>query len=237
MDVGTSWIYPYIGAGAGYGWTSPRGMTITAPPPVAQSSISGTGGGFAVQAMGGVSVPMPSVPSLSLTAEYRFFHLQGQQTFQNVTNHQNFVTDGEDSHNFLIGVRYGFGATSSAPVEQAATPVPAVMPSRSYLVFFDWDKPVLTDRARAIVKEAADASTRIQTMKIEVNGNTDTSGTKDYNQGLSLRRAQTVAAELVKDGVPKTAIVVQAFGETKPLVPTGPGIREPQNRRVEIILR
>jgi outer membrane protein OmpA-like peptidoglycan-associated protein len=54
---------------------------------------------------------------------------------------------------------------------------------------------------------------------------------------LSVRRAQTVAAELVKDGVPNNAISIQGFGDTRLLVPTGPGVREPQNRRVEIIIR
>ena len=38
-------------------------------------------------------------------------------------------------------------------------------------------------------------------------------------------------------GVPKNIIDIKAFGDTKPLVPTGPQTREPQNRRVEIVLR
>jgi OmpA-OmpF porin, OOP family len=114
-----------------------------------------------------------------------------------------------------------------------AEPVPA----RSYLVFFDWDKATLTDRARQIIATAATASASLATTRIETNGYTDTSGTPKYNQALSLRRAEAVAAELVKDGVPKTAIVIQGFGETHLLVPTGPGVREPQNRRVEIIMR
>jgi outer membrane protein OmpA-like peptidoglycan-associated protein len=46
-----------------------------------------------------------------------------------------------------------------------------------------------------------------------------------------------VAAELVKDGVPRNAITVTGYGETHLLVPTGDGVREPQNRRVEIIIR
>jgi len=54
-------------------------------------------------------------------------------------------------------------------------------------------------------------------------------------QGLSERRARTVAAELVRDGVPQNAISMHAYGDTKLLVPTGPGVREPQNRRVEIV--
>ena len=70
-----------------------------------------------------------------------------------------------------------------------------------------------------------------------MNGYTDTSGTPQYNQDLSVRRGQVVAAELVKDGVPKAAIAIQGFGETHLLVPTAPGVREPQNRRVEIIIR
>jgi OmpA-OmpF porin, OOP family len=70
-----------------------------------------------------------------------------------------------------------------------------------------------------------------------VNGYTDTSGTARYNQGLSVRRAQAIAAELVRNGVPATAISIRGFGETNLLVPTGPGVREPQNRRVEIVIR
>ena len=133
-------------------------------------------------------------------------------------------------------MRYAFNVAAPAPAPVAAA-VPAQTPARSYLVFFDWDKATLTDRARQIVKEAADNSTHVQYTRIEVNGYTDTSGTHQYNQGLSLRRAQAVQAELVKDGVPGSAITIQGFGDTHLLVPTGPGVREPQNRRVEIIIR
>ncbi len=46
-----------------------------------------------------------------------------------------------------------------------------------------------------------------------------------------------MAAELVRSGVDRGDIVVTAFGESRPLVPTADGVREPQNRRVEIVLR
>jgi len=138
-------------------------------------------------------------------------------------------------HAVLIGLRYNFGQTP--PPAPAPVAVPAPAPSRTYLVFFDWDKATLTDRARQIIKDAADNSARVQYTRIEVNGYTDTSGTPRYNQGLSVRRAQAVAGELVRDGVPREAISIQGFGDTHLLVPTGPGVREPQNRRVEIIIR
>ncbi len=132
-----------------------------------------------------------------------------------------------------FGVRLTFGHPPAPPVAAA---MPAAAAARSYLVFFDWDKATLTDRARQIIREAADNSTHVQYTRIEVNGYTDTSGNPKYNQGLSVRRAEAVAAELVRDGVPRNTITVQGFGETHLLVPTGPGVREPQNRRVEIVV-
>ncbi len=109
-------------------------------------------------------------------------------------------------------------------------------------MFFDWDKSYLTPRARQIVAEAAQNSTRVQTTTIEVNGYADTShalpGSRghQYNLRLSLRRADAVKAELIRDGVPSGVISVHGYGDSHLLVPTGPNVREPQNRRVEIIL-
>jgi outer membrane protein OmpA-like peptidoglycan-associated protein len=140
-------------------------------------------------------------------------------------------TDSVLQHSLFVGIRYAFG-TAPAPA-----PVAAPEPARTYLVFFDWDRDTLTDRARQIIAEAAANSRRVQSTRIEVSGHADRSGSTQYNQGLSLRRANNVAAELVRLGVPRNEIVIQAFGESRPLVPTADGVREPQNRRVEIVLR
>ena len=77
----------------------------------------------------------------------------------------------------------------------------------------------------------------MQATRIEVAGHADRSGTPAYNQRLSQRRADAVAAELVARGVSRSEISVTAYGESRPLVPTADGVREPQNRRVEIVLR
>jgi opacity protein-like surface antigen len=212
---------PYVGLGVGY-------QLVDEKLTVGGTSESKTKGNFAGQAILGVAFPISSVPGLAITADYRFLAVAGNRTYNNVTLGNDF------NHSIMIGVRYAFGSPPPPPPAPMAAPAPA--PARSYLVFFDWDKATLTGRAQQIIKEAADNSTKVQYTRIDVNGYTDTSGTPQYNQGLSVRRAQAVAAELVKDGVPKTAIAIQGFGETHLLVPTGAGVREPQNRRVEIII-
>jgi outer membrane protein OmpA-like peptidoglycan-associated protein len=142
------------------------------------------------------------------------------------------------NHSALLGVRYNFGAPRPAPVvaAQPAPPPPREI-ARTYLVFFDWDRADLTDRARQIIAQAATNSRTAGVTRVEVAGHADRSGTPQYNQRLSQRRAEVVAAELVRQGVNRGDIGVTAFGESRPLVPTADGVREPQNRRVEIVLR
>ena len=157
-----------------------------------------------------------------------FVNSNGQVELSRASAKFNFV-----GQNARIGISYLFG---EAPPAVVAAPVVAAK-AKSFLVFFDWDKATLTDRARGIVKEAAAASKAAKHTVIEVNGYADTSGNPKYNMGLSMRRAQNVAAELVRNGVDKKEIAIKAFGDTVLLVPTGPGVREPQNRRVEIIIK
>jgi OmpA-OmpF porin, OOP family len=243
MDIGVPWLYPYIGAGAGYQWTNLNGVSAISPALPFSYTTGGTQGAFAWQVIAGLSFPIPNVPGLSLTSEYRFTQATSGEKFSGTVVDASGVVPttiklgNQGNNSFLFGVRYAFNVAAPTPVAPAAQPAPAPAPARSYLVFFDWDKAMLTDRARQIIKEAAANSTSVQYTRIEVNGYTDTSGTHQYNMGLSLRRARAVQAELVRDGVPQTAINIQGFGDTNLLVPTGPGVREPQNRRVEIIIR
>jgi outer membrane protein OmpA-like peptidoglycan-associated protein len=231
-------VQPYVGVGAGYQWAKESNLHFAGPGFVA-AAPSDTEGRFAYQGIVGAALPFDAAPGLALTAEYRFMGLLGGRKYAGTVNGAatRFKLDDDYNHSILVGVRYNFGQAGAAPTAPAGSAVPASPVSRSYLVFFDWDKATLTDRARQIVSEAASNSTKVQYTRLEVNGYTDTSGTPKYNQGLSVRRAQAVAAELVKDGVPKAAISIQGFGETHLLVPTGQGVREPQNRRVEIIIK
>ena len=235
---------PYAGVGAGYQWASFDSVHTYSNTGFPRLGSDDTRGALAYQAIVGAVIPFQFLPELATTIEYRFLGL-ADRTY----NFTNTVAPGagvpgtlklghDFNHSLLIGVRYNFGAPApAAPEAPAPVASPAPAAARSYLVFFDWDKATLTDRARSIVKEAADNSTRVQYTRIEVNGYTDTSGTPRYNKGLSIRRARNVAAELVRNGVPQNAIEIQGFGETHLLVSTGPNVREPQNRRVEIVIR
>lgn len=243
-------ITPYVGVGAGYLWSGLNGVNTGFANQ--NTRWSGTRGSFAYQGIVGASYDVPGVPGLALTADYRMI---GQDFYNGAYNsgtsgrggfhsgHVNF--DPRFNHQFSIGLRYAFDTAPPAP-QATVSPVivpPTPAPARTYLVFFDWDSSVLSSRAKAIVESAAGASTHIQTTVIEVNGYTDNTsihggerGAK-YNQVLSLKRANSVKAELIRDGVPSTAIDVHGYGETHPLVSTGPNTREAQNRRVEIILK
>ena len=136
-----------------------------------------------------------------------------------------------------IGVALLLGACSSSPPPQAAAPPPPAAPAQapSYLVFFDWDKSDLSNQAIATIKQAAAAYKTSGSARITAIGHTDSSGPPEYNQALSLRRANTVKRALMREGVPAASIDVAGRGETQLLVQTGDGVREPQNRRVEIV--
>ena len=227
---------PYLGAGVGWMWTEWNAVRGTNS--IARIGSDDTDSNFAYQLIAGFAVPINE--RWAVTLDYRFMQvvdpefdgLAARVVAPNGVSRGSMSSDSFN-HSVLLGVRYSFGAAPPAAPPPAAAPAPA----RTFLVFFDWNRADLNDRARQIVGEAARARTSQAVTRIEVNGYTDTSGSAQYNQGLSVRRANAVAAELVRLGVPRQEIVAQGFGETNLLVATPDNTREPQNRRVEIILR
>ncbi|MCD6075779.1 MAG: outer rane beta-barrel protein, partial [Rhodospirillales bacterium] len=200
---------------------------------------------WAAQGIAGVGYQLTS--NLGMFADYRYF-LTGDaeyRTSQNLNTESDFT-----EHRVMVGLRWFFGAPAkpmpaAAPAPMAApapapAPVaaPAPAPARNYIVFFDFDKADLKSDAQTVVRQAAAGFKNSQGVtRIEATGHADRSGTPAYNQKISQRRAEAVRAELVAQGVPANAISISARGETQPLVQTADGVREPQNRRVEIVLR
>jgi len=104
-----------------------------------------------------------------------------------------------------------------------------------FVVFFDFDKYDLTEQAASIVGEAVVAARR-QPVRVFITGHTDTVGSREYNQRLSERRALAVKNAMVRGGIGADEISTVGRNFSDPLVRTGPGIREPQNRRAVIDL-
>ena len=131
------------------------------------------------------------------------------------------------------------GITLVQLTQAQVPPPPAAVPRRQpYLVFFDFDRSDITPEADRIIRAAADAyKAGATSMAVGVVGHADRSGTDAYNQRLSERRANAVRARLTQYGVPANQIRTSGRGESEPLVPTADGVREPQNRRVEIGLQ
>lgn len=241
-------VTPFVGIGAGYMWQH-YGRTATRD---GNFSMNSTAGGFAAQGIVGAAYDIPGVPGLALTTQYRFIGQtasdsgvnRGHYTANVGGSHDRVTMGTRYTHQFILGLRYAFNNAPPPPPPAPHVVVPpAPTPARTYLVFFDWDKSDLTSRAREIVAQAAQASTHVQTTRIEVNGYTDNSAAHPgprgdkYNTGLSNRRAESVKAELIRNGVPANAIDIHGYGDANPLVATAKNTREPQNRRVEIILK
>ena len=236
-------LAPYVGVGAGYIWSDIKNARFTRGGTSFRIDDQDDGQ-FAYQFIAGLAFKLFDVPGLAFTAEYRFLGTLNPKYGVDRTAGppRADVAAGfrpeNYNHSALLGVRYNIGAPRPAPaVAEAPPPVRQPEVARTYLVFFDWNRADLTDRARQIIAEAANGSRNARATRIEVAGHADRSGTPQYNQRLSQRRAEVVAAELVRQGVNRGDIGVTAFGESRPLVPTADGVREPQNRRVEIVLR
>jgi OOP family OmpA-OmpF porin len=212
---------PYIGAGAGIAFSN---LSVN-------GNSSYGGAQFAYQGMIGVGWNIDS--NLRLNLEGRYFGTT--QPYYSFNGGGGAVVSGNYTNNnfsAMLSLQYKFGAPAVAP--PPPTPMPA---ATSFMVFFDWDRSNLSAQALATIQQAADAFKAKGSARITATGHTDTSGPENYNMALSLRRANAVKDALVRDGVPATAIAVVGLGEQGLLVPTPDGVREPQNRRVEIVLQ
>jgi OmpA-OmpF porin, OOP family len=107
-------------------------------------------------------------------------------------------------------------------------------PVGPWIVYFGWDEDTLTAEARSTLDSVAAAYRAGGQVQVVLAGHADRSGSAGYNVGLSQRRANHVRDYLAANGVTGGSMTTQAFGESRPAVDTADGVREPQNRRVEI---
>ena len=201
-------ITPYIGAGAGVGFID------------SDTSLGSTQ--FAYQGIVGLGWNVDT--NFRVNLDGRYYGTSNPSVAGTTWSNNNF--------SLMLGLEFKFGSVAAPP----PPPPPAVQPP-SFMVFFDWDRSNLSAQALNTIKQAAASYKTKGSARVTATGHTDKSGPEAYNMALSLRRANTVKDALVREGVPATAISVVGRGETQPLVQTADGVREPQNRRVEIVIQ
>jgi len=216
-------------------WTCPTCAPPTATEPSTSNNSHRWGAGLA---WGGGAEWM-FLPNWSLKAEYIRADLGTTTARIRYTYGANVSTLTSASHFdddiVRIGLNYHFAPPPPPPPAPMAMPAPPPVTSKVFIVFFDWDRDTITPEGMAIVQQAADAYKSGAPVQIQVTGYTDRSGSAGYNQRLSERRANNVAKALAARGVPREQMLVSGKGENDNRVPTANGVREPQNRRVEIV--
>jgi OmpA-OmpF porin, OOP family len=204
--------------------------------------------GFAWQAIAGIRAPLSD--SWDVGLKYRLFNAPNVDL---VDIRGRDVSTRFRSHSIMGSLIYNFGGAEPeeviptppavvpppppyvAPVPPPPRPTPPPPPKCAvgpYIVFFDWDKSNLTPTATGTLDNAVAQYASCGNARVMVTGHADKSGTATYNVGLSQRRNAAVRSYLEGKGV--SNITTEAFGESKPLVNTADGVREQQNRRVEV---
>ena len=223
-------IQGFVGGGIGV-------ARVTDQLPDQNYFLGGSTSKFAWQLIAGIRAPISDHFDVGL--RYSYFNVDNvNQTGYGADWTGATIGGRYRSHSFMGTLTYNFGgAPKPAPAPAAPPPPPPPAPvcnKGPYIVFFDWDKSDITPEAATILDNAITAYGNCASVPIQLDGYTDLSGTVKYNLGLSARRNTSVQAYLTAHGIPAAAISTKAWGKANPRVPTADGVRELQNRRVEI---
>lgn len=236
----------FFGGGVGVARVDMNGRVTANTPGIWNDADTG----FAWQLLAGIRAPLSSKWDVGL--KYRYFNMPEVGIVDPIGRP---LDTNMSSHALLGTLSYNFGGAKPTPAPEPvavapapapapvappppppAPPAPPVVPCNTgpYIVFFDFDKSDITPEAARILDSAASAYANCGTAKVMLAGHTDRAGTPKYNLGLAQRRADTVRGYLGGRGIPEARMTTQSFGEGSPRVPTADGVREAQNRRVEV---
>ncbi|MBI3439487.1 MAG: OmpA family protein [Proteobacteria bacterium] len=213
-------IRPYLGVGAGEGRLRIQ---------VNGSSSHPEDDGFAYQGLAGVGIALNDQATLDIG--YRYFRIN------------DVLGDDYTNQAVMVGLRYEFAAPPPPPpppppVQPPPPPPPArvACPTSDFVVYFEWDRSNLNQAALETIDQAVAHARECDVSSVLVVGHTDTSGSAQYNMGLSERRASVVRDALVARGIGAGSIQTQAHGESDLARPTRDGVREPLNRRTAVTI-
>jgi outer membrane protein OmpA-like peptidoglycan-associated protein len=232
-------VQGFVGGGVGVARVRAASYRI---PGSANAFLDDSDTVFAWQGLAGVRAPLSKHVDVSL--KYRFFNADNVKLI--AANGSQYGTRFR-SHSILGGLTYNFGTPEEplppAPPPPPPEPTPPPPPPQvapcspgPFIVFFEWDKSDITPEAASILDNAVAQYASCGNAQVMLAGFADRSGKPTYNVGLSQRRADSVRAYLSSHSIPDANVTTQAFGEDPAhlRVQTADGVREVQNRRVEI---
>ncbi|GFE62650.1 OmpA family protein [Geobacter sp. AOG2] len=111
------------------------------------------------------------------------------------------------------------------------------LPSEKFILFFETGRTCLVAESQATIPAILAAIKRRNAISISISGHTDAVGSVQLNDRLAHERALAVKELLIQKGVDPQRLTVSSHGKGNPLVPTPDGVKEPRNRRVEVIVR
>jgi OOP family OmpA-OmpF porin len=229
-------VQPYLGVGVG-------AARLNVSAAGGFGSFQGDDTVLAYQGMAGVAFDLTE--QLALDIGYRYF-VADDADFDGLSPNLTAATfDAEYEHQAItLGLRYQFAAPPPPPPPPAPPPpppppplpAPVACPTSEFVVYFEWDRSNLNQAALETIDAAVARARQCNVGGVVVVGHTDTSGSTQYNIGLSERRASVVRDALVARGVAAGSITTQARGETDLARATRDGVREPLNRRTAVTI-
>jgi OOP family OmpA-OmpF porin len=209
---------PYLGVGAGFAQLETLGEDEDS---------------WGWQGLAGVGIELSDRATLDIG--YRYFVLEDLELFG---------IDSDYEHQAVtVGLRWEFGAAAPPPPPPLPPPPPppppppvTMCPTSDFVVYFEWDRSNLNQAALETIDSAVARARACNVGSVVVVGHTDTSGSTQYNVGLSERRAGVVRDALVARGINAGSIRTEARGENDLARPTNDGVREPLNRRTAVTI-
>lgn len=137
----------------------------------------------------------------------------------------------------LFGLKQGTSTPKDVGTTFSKALAAQPIPPKNYTLYFMFDSKVLVPESRGDFEEVFKEIARRKVAEIVITGHTDTMGTDDHNDTLSLQRANSIEDLFTARGLTGDSIVTAGRGKREPLVNTGDQVPEPRNRRVVITVR
>ncbi|NHK26494.1 OmpA family protein [Parvularcula flava] len=256
---------PYIGAGVGLGYIRPEAnnSSIVSAPASSPNQpylivMGDKDYATAVQALAGFTFDLTDTVDVDLG--YRYLVTDSFEYGAAINGPVTPIEAGYRAQEVTAGLRWNFGAPAPVVIEEeppvtykncwdgsrvvstaTCPPEPEIVEDQvipddlDLVVYFDFDKSNLSVAAQDLIAAKSAEALEYNPTSVTVQGNTDTSGSASYNNALSARRAAVVREALVANGISGGLITTQALGESNPAKPTADGVREPLNRRTEVM--